>query len=289
MIENPIPVGYMDRRAEGTSVLRQAQLVQLHLLHVLDEICRRHDIGYWLAWGSCLGALRHGGFIPWDDDLDVGMFAADYRRLLKILPSELPDDVRLQRPEDCPRVAIPFAKIRDVNSFCGEVRPDVSIADPSGLYIDLFPFEDVPMVGRPFARFLIHAAGSSWHRSKQFLNRASLSVVSAIWSVPVAIAFRALNLLVSVLVWILRKTLPCPLVSAMFNHGSDYLYPRSWFETTRLQKFEDGEFPVPAEAEKYLSVRYGAWQKIPPPEDRPRHAVLIDPFHSIDNYGGEGD
>ena len=132
-----IPVGYMDRRREGDTVLRQTQLVLLHLLHVIDRICSENGIRYWLAWGSCLGAMRHDGFIPWDDDLDIGLSVKDFKRLIKLLPRELPEDARLQVPADCPKVAIPFPKVRDCSSFLFESRPDISTADPSGIYIDI--------------------------------------------------------------------------------------------------------------------------------------------------------
>ena len=79
-----IPAGYMDRRREGDTVLRQTQLVLLHLLHVIDRICSENGIRYWLAWGSCLGAMRHDGFIPWDDDLDIGLSVKDFKRLIKL-------------------------------------------------------------------------------------------------------------------------------------------------------------------------------------------------------------
>ena len=74
-----IPVGYKDRRAEGDTPLRQCQLVQLHLLHVLDAVCKELGLTYCLEGGTALGAARHNGFIPWDDDLDVGMPMKDYK------------------------------------------------------------------------------------------------------------------------------------------------------------------------------------------------------------------
>ena len=60
---------YPDNRQEGETVLRQAQLVMLRMLKIIDYICRKHDISYWMCSGTLLGAVRHKGFIPWDDDL----------------------------------------------------------------------------------------------------------------------------------------------------------------------------------------------------------------------------
>ena len=73
---------YPDNRQEGETVLRQAQLVMLRMLKIIDYICRKHDISYWMCSGTLLGAVRHKGFIPWDDDLDICMIREDYERFV---------------------------------------------------------------------------------------------------------------------------------------------------------------------------------------------------------------
>lgn len=75
------------------SNLRKMQLRMLEMLKYIDSICRENDIKYWLSSGTCLGAVRHGGFIPWDDDADIEMLASDYRKLEKILRSSSRDFV----------------------------------------------------------------------------------------------------------------------------------------------------------------------------------------------------
>ncbi|WP_304597434.1 LicD family protein, partial [Adlercreutzia caecimuris] len=64
--------------------LRQLQLVELEVLLAIDELCARYDIPYFLDSGSALGAMRHGGFIPWDDDIDIGMLREDYERFVAV-------------------------------------------------------------------------------------------------------------------------------------------------------------------------------------------------------------
>lgn len=73
------------------SKLRQMQLRMLDILTEVDSICKKHGISYWLSSGTLIGALRHDGFIPWDDDLDIEMMRDDYLRLMKVLPQELPE------------------------------------------------------------------------------------------------------------------------------------------------------------------------------------------------------
>ena len=82
--------------------LRSCQLKQLSILEEIDKICKRHNIEYWLDGGSLLGAIRHGGFIPWDDDIDIAMSLEDEKRFEQIAPKELPEWLFLQTPATDP-------------------------------------------------------------------------------------------------------------------------------------------------------------------------------------------
>ena len=85
-----------DDREKGKNVNEQARLIMLKLLRELDRICTKYDIPYWLDGGTLLGAIRHGGFIPWDDDIDVAMLRNDYYRFLEVAKTELRDYIYLQ-------------------------------------------------------------------------------------------------------------------------------------------------------------------------------------------------
>ena len=69
--------------------LRNVQLLYIELLRFVDNVCKKHDIDYWLEGGTLIGAVRHGGFIPWDDDIDLSIMRKDYEKLIKILPEEI--------------------------------------------------------------------------------------------------------------------------------------------------------------------------------------------------------
>lgn len=74
---------------ETTGTLRNIQLVYLELLRFVDNVCNKYDLGYWLIYGTLIGAVRHEGFIPWDDDLDIAMMRNDYNKLMEVLPEEI--------------------------------------------------------------------------------------------------------------------------------------------------------------------------------------------------------
>lgn len=130
--------------------LRQCQLKQLGILAEIDRICGRHSIRYWLDGGSLLGAVRHGGFIPWDDDIDIAMTLDDLERFKKVAPKELPASLTLQTPQS-EDTKEPIVKVRDLNSFFVEPGDDFSAGYEKGLYVDIFPFIDYPDVSRGFA------------------------------------------------------------------------------------------------------------------------------------------
>ena len=92
-------------------VLRKLQLAELNILRDIDSVCRAEGIPYFLECGTLLGAVRHGGFIPWDDDVDVGMLRPDYERFLKVAPKALGQGYAVCEPRTNPRCAGMFAKV----------------------------------------------------------------------------------------------------------------------------------------------------------------------------------
>ena len=115
--------------------------VQLEILDVLDSFCREHGLRYSLSNGTLIGAVRHGGFIPWDDDIDVTMPRADYERLLKEFPEVWNGHYRLGAPERTPGWDRFYAKLYDDRTVMEENRRD---AVETGINVDIFPADAVP-------------------------------------------------------------------------------------------------------------------------------------------------
>ena len=76
------------------TAVKQAWAAQLQVLDVIETICRKHDITYFADWGTILGTVRHGGYVPWDDDMDICMKREDYTRFKEAAKTELPKDFR---------------------------------------------------------------------------------------------------------------------------------------------------------------------------------------------------
>ena len=124
-------------------VLRQLQLTMLETLKVLDTFCRKHNIKYSLYAGTLLGAVRHQGFIPWDDDLDVCMSREEYDRFIALWEEEQPEGYILQNKENTPAYWQSFSKIRkDHTTFLQEEREAGKFH--TGVFLDIFPLDRMP-------------------------------------------------------------------------------------------------------------------------------------------------
>lgn len=134
---------FPDNRHDGESDLRKTQLVMLRILKIVDYICREHNIRYWLDGGTLLGAIRHKGFIPWDDDLDIVMPREDFERFTQMAKEGLPDDLFLQTPATEPGYILhgkPSAKIRDKYSRIVEINVN-HCNYHQGIFIDIVPID----------------------------------------------------------------------------------------------------------------------------------------------------
>jgi lipopolysaccharide cholinephosphotransferase len=120
--------------------LRKAQLIMLDTLIEVDKICKKHKIQYWLDFGTLLGAIRHKGFIPWDDDLDIAMGIEDYHKFCKIAEDELPYHMFLQTNETENFFPYNFAKVRNDHGIILEKHEySKNIQYNQGIFIDIFP------------------------------------------------------------------------------------------------------------------------------------------------------
>ncbi len=243
--------------------LQRLQQTEMEMLALLDDICAAHDIRYYLAAGSCLGAMRHRGMIPWDDDIDVYLHREDYDRLSALLPQALPPGYFFQSAATDPAFMYPFAKIRKNNTaFVQEALRDIPMHH--GIYIDLFPVDGAPR--QPLLRF--------WQSVRLlFLKRI------AIGHILPRRAERALYAL-------LYRFLPRPRWQRLYERccrrydsrqtglclcaASEYAYrrellPRAVYGRGRRVPFGPLSLPVPDDADTYLTVMYGDW-RTPPPE-----------------------
>jgi len=166
---------------------------QLALAKELQAVCCKHQIAYFLIAGTLLGAVRHKGFIPWDDDLDIGMLREDYDRFLAIAQEELVHDFFLQSYLSDVNMPLPYTKLRANHTVIRE-RKSFCPGSHNGVFIDIFPFDGIPN-----NRYLQQVRGISlkllglvlmvkcnftptWHTGKTIKRFLYYSVIKAISS-----------------------------------------------------------------------------------------------------------
>ncbi len=120
--------------------LRKAQLIMLEMLVEFDAICKKHNLQYWLDSGTLLGAVRHEGFIPWDDDIDLSMPVEDYNKFNEIAKSELSSDIFFQTKETDKEFKFDYMKLRSNKASIVEFHEkDKEINYHQGVFVDIFP------------------------------------------------------------------------------------------------------------------------------------------------------
>lgn len=120
--------------------LQQLKKIELEMLDELVRICEKHGIEYFLSGGTCLGAVRHKGFIPWDDDIDVGMLREDYDSFAEACKTDLNDEYVFQDMNTEPNCGLVFGKIRKKGTVYSEVYSS-HIDMSQGIWIDIFPYD----------------------------------------------------------------------------------------------------------------------------------------------------
>jgi lipopolysaccharide cholinephosphotransferase len=256
-----------DDRLAGDTPLRQAQLVMLRLLRTFHAICEEEGLRYWLDAGTLLGAVRHGGFIPWDDDVDVLMPREDYLRFCAIAPSALPFDMFFQSPDTDPGFVCPWVKIRDRYSHIDEATGPYPYSQ--AIFIDVFPAVLETKRQHAMRNFYSLLPPLSKRPERPSASLPLMSNAKRVLSCSAQYAFLAVSRIP-----ILRKAL-----LRFIGTGEKawaYEPPIRWLNLFRnetvfpLRKvaFEGFEFWGPADTDRYLRDYYGDYMTPPPPEMR---------------------
>ena len=251
--------------------LRACQLKQLSILEEIEGICRRHDIAYWLDGGTLLGAVRHGGFIPWDDDIDIAMRLEDMRRFVEVAQKELPEGLILQSPYIDKRLKEPITKVRDTNSFFVEPGDNFAESYEKGVYVDIFPFIPYPALPRKLIKRLTLGISRSYsilHKVHYYSLRSfaeffwfggKYALYRAIWGV-LCCFFPKKNKYIS---------------NVLVNNGYGITHRRDSVFPLGEMTFEGKQFSVPANPDAYLKDLYRRYMDIPPVEKRKIHSVFL--------------
>lgn len=249
-------------------VLTKLHKVELELLNEFHRICELHHLDYFLDSGTALGAVRHKGFIPWDDDIDVGMLRDDYEKFLEFAPHSIQSGFYLQTHLVDRNYRHMHAKLRKLNTVFPE--PGTDNLACRGIFIDIFPFDsvsDVPWISKieiKIGRYLrsrltIRKFGSKKNCYKKFLSRV-------------------LHLLpISFFEGIFNAFLRCHhnntnhIVCHFYHMRLNKPFEKKWFVPTKRIIFESAEYRIMGDYDSYLKAMYGDYMQLPPESKRTVH------------------
>lgn len=274
----------IDLRQNGIhATLEEHQQALFYLLCEFDRVCNELHIPYFLFAGTLLGAIRHKGFIPWDDDLDVLMKRRDYDRFLEEAPRVLNQEHFFLQKEFSEHFPMFFSKLRLNGTTCLEKYYPKDPFVHQGVYIDIFPCDNAyrNKIGR-FFQFLC---------SKVVIAKgldAEGYATNNIFKKAVLIICRFFPR--SIFQNIVRGPKETGEYLHCFFGGaskcSKSVFPSDFFAKETLLRFESGLFPAPEKYHELLTVLYGDYMRIPPKEERKckKHAILVDLTTSYEHY-----
>ncbi len=243
----------------------------LGVYRTFAEICERHGLRYWVGYGTLLGAVRHKGFIPWDDDFDLLMPRHDFNRLWPILEKELPAHLCMVTWRNAPAFCDIFGKVVETRADEVEhVESEAGVPLPEGIFIDVFPVDGAPsgMFGTAVARLrcwwrhAVYAMERALCRHRrEFLRRRYMEACERH-----------------------AQEIPfdgCSVCTRMVanRHALAWRCPADAFAETVSLPFEGLEVPAPAGYDVFLRVNYGDYMRLPPEaERRPIHTGAPVPW-----------
>lgn len=257
--------------------IRTLQIAELRIFKELQRICEKHDVRYFLIGGSAIGSVRHHGFIPWDDDMDIGMPRPDYERFSELCRTELDPQFFWQTYRTEPAYNLIFGKLRLNYSKYVEVAT-AHLPIHHGIKIDVFPFDGVPRatyaksLHRITLKFCMMKLGAEIERSRRMhLQERAASLI------PRRIAI-ALNERMAKR-WNYSDCETVVNASGAWGYYRESV-PKAWVAESAMMPFEDVSAPVPKYWHEYLTKIYGDYMLFPPESERrrARHPVLTVEF-----------
>ncbi len=245
------------------SILRKTQLRMVDILLKVVEIFNKHKIPYFLHGGTLLGAVRHGGFIPWDDDLDIAVLWKDIPKIRKILQSELPENLCYQDFTTDRNYPIIISKVRDRKSIFDD--PYAKNVKERGIYIDLIPVEEV--ISQPLKDKIdfvyIRCLRGLHNYSERFIEK----FLGYVCYIPALVS-----------IWMCRQWTKV-FHSKKWGNTYGWMTPKHFQESQIFPlstiEFEGHTFACPANPDSFLTTNYGNYMQIPPEDKRITHLAEI--------------
>lgn len=244
--------------------------IELDIYMKFAEVCKKHNLKFWGDGGTLLGAVRHNGFIPWDDDIDVIMPREDYNKFMKLPQEEFGEPYFLQTPYTDSNYAFSFIRLRNSNTTC---TPKVfaKAGCNNGIYIDIFPLDNLIPSTLESDRVKIYECimkNSSYMKRNsvdELDERQLKNYYKYHTDDPIAEFEKIQNIISNPLYKGSGYVGNC---SVTLLNPERQIWREEWFKETVMHKFEFFEIPMPKMINERLTAQYGSYEEFPPVENR---------------------
>lgn len=251
-----------------TSDRKKLWSLQLELFVELDRICQKHNIKYFAGGGTMLGAVRHKGYIPWDDDIDINMFRKDYDKFCEVATTELKHPYFLQTPMTDIDFASYHVKLRNSNTTC-TTKYDTMFKYNQGVFIDIFPYDYIPdneeekeffySKIREYRRKLDIGMRKFYHINGVLVSDEEKREVKEFFKVN---SFKDVYREYDELCGKYSEEPTSRVGVLAYTINGKFEHPSEWFNEYTYMDFEMLKIPLPVEYDKYLSLHYGNYMEI---------------------------
>ena len=261
-------------RYQEVTDVSEIQQMELGIMEYIHEVCQKIGVKYFLAYGSLIGAVRHKGFIPWDDDMDICMLREDYEKLQDYLIANPDERYEVMSYKNNLNYVYPFMKVQDNHTYL--LEEDVRIDSNMGIYVDIFPvdgYEDDADFKNKMTK-LIKKRQLSCYTFKGITNTKSL-LNSLIRYVSVVIFyFTNTNKYVEQIDELAKSRAVADYEQVdylIYKDMNKPVWKREWLEQVIVGTFEGEEFMIPKHYHEILTSDYGDYMQLPPLEQRVSH------------------
>lgn len=261
--------------------LKKLQKIELELLIEFDRICNKHNLKYVLVGGTLIGAIRHKGFIPWDDDIDISMPRNDYNKFIEIQKKELNHNkYYFQSMETNKNFGLPFGKLRRKDSiYCESTCPIAR--NEQGIWIDIFPIDKISdnkiLAFLDFFKVFYYKSIIAFKQNFKFASVGFKKLIFDI--IKFNSKFYSIDKAKKKYYKIIEKQNKKE-TNSVINHGGVYLLKeivnKKFFENITTHEFENHKFNIPKDYDEYLTHIYGDYMTLPPKEKRKSHHLVIE-------------
>ena len=258
--------------------LLHLQDVILNIMLYIDTFCRDNNIEYYIIGGTALGAVRHGGFIPWDDDLDIAMTRPNYDKFCKLFRKEY-DKENYFFQESLVEWPCYFSKVRLLGTFLGELEDEKDLPkEKKGIFVDIFPLDNAP--NSTIMQYIWYACGKilvAHGLLRRGYSSASLKK-KIIMSLTCPLYYKPLHDLVYSFVKS-YNTKDTNFIGgfSLISRFKNTITPKDVWGKSKYVDFEVLKLQAPSDIDAFLKYYFGDYMKLPPVEARGlRHVIDID-------------